>query len=346
MDFGWNQTNITERKWQNGSDRAMQQPYKIKCKDSIRCLFIMKGAKNMEFLNFTEVIKEEVEKKAGNNKQVYINHVNKNNGVILCGLTIKEDDVNISPTIYLNNYYESYENGRLNITSIVDRVLETYENNKSTRSVDMRFFMDYNRIKNRMIYKLVNYELNEELLQDIPHIRFLDLAIVFQCLISEEKYGNATILIHNAHMKLWNITSEDLYKAASVNTPILQRYEIKNMKDVITELYEEQGIQPDEYEMENSIPMYVLSNKSRIQGAACILYPDMLKDFATAVRSDFYILPSSTHEVILLPVQEDDDINYLRNKVMEVNSCEVEPEEVLSNSVYYYSRESAELTII
>lgn len=308
----------------------------------------------MEFTSFKTLVRDEVAKRTGEQFHVRINDVTKNNGVVLSGITMLQDDNNISPTIYLNKYYEAYENGDITLRCIVDEVLDTYERNKVNQSVDMRFFMNYERIKDRIIFKLIHAERNKELLKDIPHIRYLDFAIVFQCLISDEMFGNATIMIHNAHLKIWEITENELYEKAIKNTPVLQRYDIKTMKDVLCEmmlLEEMEGkeiLNKNEYieDLQDATPMYVLSNRTRVQGASCILYPNILKDFASAVKSDFYILPSSVHEVILLPAQGDEDKEGLKRMVCEVNETQVEREEVLSDSVYYYSQEKGELSIL
>ena len=275
----------------------------------------------MEFTSFKTLVRDEVAKRTGEQFHVRINDVTKNNGVVLSGITMLQDDNNISPTIYLNKYYEAYENGDITLRCIVDEVLDTYERNKVNQSVDMRFFMNYERIKDRIIFKLIHAERNKELLKDIPHIRYLDFAVVFQCLISDEMFGNATIMIHNAHLKIWEITENELYEKAIKNTPVLQRYDIKTMKDVLCEmmlLEEMEGkeiLNKNEYieDLQDATPMYVLSNRTRVQGASCILYPNILKDFASAVKSDFYILPSSVHEVILLPAQGDEDKEGLKS---------------------------------
>lgn len=308
----------------------------------------------MEFTSFKTLVRDEVAKRTGEQFRVRINDVTKNNGVVLSGITMLQDDNNISPTIYLNKYYEAYENGDITLRCIVDEVLDTYERNKVNQSVDMRFFMNYERIKDRIIFKLIHAERNKELLKDIPHIRYLDFAVVFQCLISDEMFGNATIMIHNAHLKIWEITENELYEKAIKNTPVLQKYDIKTMKDVLCEmmlLEEMEGkeiLNKNEYieDLQDATPMYVLSNRTRVQGASCILYPNILKDFASAVKSDFYILPSSVHEVILLPAQGDEDKEGLKRMVCEVNETQVEREEVLSDSVYYYSQEKGELSIL
>lgn len=308
----------------------------------------------MEFTSFKTLVRDEVAKRTGEQFHVRINDVTKNNGVVLSGITMLQDDNNISPTIYLNKYYEAYENGDITLRCIVDEVLDTYERNKVNQSVDMRFFMNYERIKDRIIFKLIHAERNKELLKDIPHIRYLDFAVVFQCLISDEMFGNATIMIHNAHLKIWEITENELYEKAIKNTPVLQKYDIKTMKDVLCEmmlLEEMEGkeiLNKNEYieDLQDATPMYVLSNRTKVQGASCILYPNILKDFASAVKSDFYILPSSVHEVILLPAQGDEDKEGLKRMVCEVNETQVEREEVLSDSVYYYSQEKGELSIL
>lgn len=308
----------------------------------------------MEFTNFKTLVRDEVAKRTGEQYNVRINDVMKNNGVVLSGITMMQDDSNISPTIYLNNYYEAYESGEVTLGYIVEDVLDTYERNKVNRSVDMRFFMNYESIKDRIIFKLIHAERNKDLLKDVPHIKYLDFAIVFQCLVSEEMFGNATIMIHKAHLKIWQTTVEEIYEKALQNTPKLQRYDIKSMRDVLCEMMLLEQMEggstkeTEEYlkELPDSVPMYVLSNRSRVQGAACILYPNILKDFAKAIRSDFYILPSSIHEVILLPAENNEDTEALKNMVREVNESQVEREEVLSDSVYYYDWKQNELRVL
>lgn len=293
----------------------------------------------MEFTNFTTLVQREVEKRAGENYRVKLNDVMKNNGVVLRGITLMQDDSNISPTIYLNPYYDAYENGDTTLGTVIDEVIDTYERNKINRSIDMKFFLNYETVRSRIIFKLVNTEKNRELLRDVPYIPFHDLSIVFQCLVSEERFGNASILIHNVHLQLWKVNARELYECALENTPLLQGYELADMNTVLEEMKALGGIDDEEIEdMQQEVPMYVLSNKSRINGASCILYKDILKDFAMVVDKDLYVLPSSIHEVILLPSDGTQESEQLKEMVREINQSQVEKEEVLSDSVYYYRR--------
>ena len=176
------------------------------------------------------------------------------------------------------------------------------------------------------------------MLKDVPHIPFYDLSIVFQFLITEENFGNATILIHNAHLQIWGISVETLYQKAQQNASVLNPYEIKNMQEVLCEYI------PDKEEdigqaINNTVPVYVLSNKNRLFGASCILYPELIQDFAQAVGSDLYIIPSSVHEVLLLPTHGTEESEDIKRMVQEVNDTQVETEDVLSYSVYFFDKE-------
>ncbi len=298
----------------------------------------------MEFTSFTTLVREEVEKRAGESYKVRINDVRKNNGVILRGLTVMQDDSNISPTIYLNNYYEAYENGEATLVNVVNDVMDTYYRNKVNQSVDMRYFMNYACVKEHIVYKLVNTEKNKELLEDIPHVEFLDLSVVFQCLVAKECFGTASILIHNAHIKLWDIPVMELFRAAKDNTQRILGYEIKGINDAIYEIMQEdeqEGFCFDGCiaEFADSVPMYVLSNKSRVEGAACMIYPDLIKDFAEALGSSLYIIPSSIHELLLLPVTNANESQDIKNMIREINDTQVKMEEILSYSLYLFDKE-------
>ena len=93
------------------------------------------------------------------------------------------------------------------------------------------------------------------------------------------------------------------------------------------------------------IPLLVLTNSRRYLGAACILYRGVLERFAKKLGENLYILPSSVHEVILLPETKVNSSKNLLRMVMEVNRTQLAPEEVLSDTVYYYDRKSGKISI-
>jgi len=281
--------------------------------------------------------------KLGSNYRVALQDIIKNNDTHLDGLTILTQNSNISPTIYLNYYYNQYLSGK-SLSAIYDDILHSYQSNMPKENFDISFFTDFSKVKEHIIFKLVNYERNLELLSKIPHVRYLDLAIVFNCLVEASQDSYATILIHNHHLSFWNIREEQLYELAMKNTPKLLHYHLQNMADVITELFcdENSDFTANDF---RQIPMYVLTNSSKLNGSGCILYKNLLADISRKMDCDFYILPSSVHEVLLIPSRHAASRTELEAMVQDVNATQLASEEILSDSVYFYSRKTDEITM-
>lgn len=301
----------------------------------------------MEFTTFVELVKNEAEKRVRSNCSVRPVTTTKNNGIVLNGITILQDGCNISTTIYLNDHFEAYRNGTATIGMITDTVMDTYERNKTDRSIDMGGFLNYESAKEHIVYKLVNTEKNSELLEHIPHIPFHDLSIVFEYLISQGdmsqgNMGSTSILIRNEYMNAWNADTEELYRTASINTPLLRRFELKSMGEVLCEMED----MMDFGEPCDIVPMYVLRNESKVLGAACILYPDLLSDFAAACGSDLFIIPSSIHEMLILPYADPSESADIKNMIRDINRTAVTTEEVLSDNLYIYELSTDKLQMV
>lgn len=298
----------------------------------------------MEYKEFVEYIKMNAGYIAGEGGNITINHVIKNNGCEMDGLVIMEKGKDIAPTIYLDSFYELYTNGE-NIKNIIQQIEVIYEQNKNNVTFDVNILKHFDTIKDKIVYKVVNYRSNEKLLEQVPHKRILDLAVVFYCLLDNEYGRSATALIYNNNLKNWNVTIDDVYKAALKNTPDLLHSKISSM----AALFEKCGVNVDgeEVDLKDYVPsdMYVLTNESKLNGAACILYENVLYDFAQKLGADLYILPSSVHEVILLPKLSMFEKDELVNMVKEVNTEGVAADEVLSDHVYEYNRTERLITM-
>lgn len=298
----------------------------------------------MEYKEFVEYIKMNAGYIAGEGGNITINHVIKNNGCEMDGLVIMEKGKDIAPTIYLDSFYELYTNGE-NIKNIIRQIEVIYEQNKNNVTFDVNILKHFDTIKDKIVYKVVNYRSNEKLLEQVPHKRILDLAVVFYCLLDNEYGRSATALIYNNNLKNWNVTIDDVYKAALKNTPDLLHSKISSM----AALFEKCGVNVDgeEVDLKDYVPsdMYVLTNESKLNGAACILYENVLYDFAQKLGADLYILPSSVHEVILLPKLLMFEKDELVNMVKEVNTEGVAADEVLSDHVYEYNRTERLITM-
>jgi len=293
----------------------------------------------MELREFTKKVCSAMEKELGGECRVEQKEIRKNNGVVFQGLMITAGDRNVIPTIYLDPFWEACESG-VDFAEIVRRLAEICRKEISGKNIDMNFFRDFEKVKDRICYRLVGKKANGAMFSNIPHIDFLDLAICFFYAYQGNELGEGSILIHNSHMELWHTNTLELLKLAEKNTPRLFPYRVFLMGDMLEGLIQEQEESKSEEEdyrkVLNRAPMYILSNRQKSHGAACILYENVLERQADKYGGSFYILPSSVHEVILLLDSGEESVEDLRNMVREVNRTQVSPDEVLSDSLYYY----------
>lgn len=310
-----------------------------------------------DYTTFLEMITQMVTDIMGEEYDVQIYKITKNNSLELDSMVILKEGNSFSPNIYLLPYYEAYLQG-IELMELAERICKTYRSCTET-ILDKDFNFSYEEVKPFIIYRLVSFERNRKLLEKIPHIRFLDLAITFHCLVREDGDGIGTIRITNEHVRQWKSNLEELHSLAISNTKRLFPFVIKSMEEVIQGMLEEEYRGEDESgfteEMLDSIlsdnpqqqkhRMYILTNQKGINGATCILYKNVLHEFADRIHSDLYILPSSIHEVILVPYEKEITTEALSEMVRDVNRTQVAFDEVLSDRVYYYSREKDSITM-
>lgn len=299
----------------------------------------------MEMKEFGVKVQKALIKKLGAAYDIRLQEVRKNNGVTLLGILILAKDQNVSPTIYLNSFWEAYENG-VTFTAVIERILQIYEEDTPKENVNMEFFRDFGQVKERICYRLISREKNGELLEKIPHMEYLDMAICFYYAYQGDLLGAGSILIYNNHLKMWNTTTEELFTIAQENTPILFPWEMTPLADTVQDMMECGEEQENEYgEFLSALPMQVLTNECKIHGAVCVLYPDLLRKLSEEAGKNFYVIPCSIHEVILLPDSGAENGAQLQEIIKEVNRTQVDPEEVLSDNLYYYNRFSDRLNI-
>ena len=299
----------------------------------------------MELKEFAKKVHRTMSDVLGEDFEVTLQEVQKNNGVLLWGLIILRKGKNISPTIYLEPFWEAYESGVI-YAEIISRILQIYREDTPQDSIDMSFFREFDKVKHRICYRLIHAEKNKSLLEKIPHIPFLDMAICFYYSYVDDFLGKGSILIYNTHVAMWNTSVTELLKVAQSNTPKLFRWECISMDMAMQELRDEVRLPMEDMEHIAQLPMYIVTNQQKIFGSSCILYPDFLFLLAEKMDSDFYILPSSIHEVILLKDTGNENPWELKEMIAEVNRTQVEPEEVLSDSLYYFNRKEKNVKII
>ncbi|MGL5259156.1 MAG: DUF5688 family protein [Lachnospiraceae bacterium] len=305
------------------------------------------------YRNFVERVRLGLSEFYGDDKKIMVQSVSKNNGVLLQGITVMELEHTMGPTIYMEEFYNLYKkNGNFGETMLA--IIEAFDSGKMPEAFALDFFNDYEKVKEKLVYRLIDFEKNQTLLEDVPYIPFLDLALVCQCLIVTEIFGNGVVMIADSHLKSWNISKEQLFADTKISCQKIQPYEFKTMNYIIKELFEsemEPGEDMKEYveemiaEIENQEQkMYILTNINRFYGASCICYDNIQEEIEEILGGDYYVIPSSVHELIIIKADHCIDVNELNKMVNEVNDTQVLPEEYLSNHVYFYDSNKKSLT--
>lgn len=285
----------------------------------------------MDYQQFIFVVKEKVALSLGEGMSLQIHTALKNNGRERVGLTIMDKRVNISPTIYLEEFYKQFQNG-YTIQNITERILEVYHEVKFEHTWHVHTVKDFEMMRSKIVYKLIHAKKNEVLLKSMPYIAYLDFAIVFYILFEVDESGTATIPITHELTQLWGVSLDEIQQNAFCNAPTLLPASFKPMQIVINELM---GTNCVEGECIEDL-MFVLTNSLRTFGAACILYDGILDKISEEIGENFYILPSSIHEMIIVPESSSPSRAHLDEMITEVNQTQVDEEEVLSDCVYYY----------
>lgn len=290
----------------------------------------------MNYQKFVNIVKDEVTERFPQ-KEVEVVTVTKNNQISKVGLSFRNktrnETVEVAPTIYLEDLYYHYKNDMIGLNEVVNEICSYYS--EAQKWVDENEYVgirldDYDSLKNRIVCFFVNKEMNKDTLKDIPYILYHDLAIIFKIAFDVEKGEVTTTLIRNGHLNMWGITLEDIAAIALQNTEELFPGVLLSMNDVIKEMTGE--------DIEVNDMMYVLSNRQRMNGAITILYSKCLEKIGNILKENFYLIPSSIHEMILIKESGVESIEYLNEMIKEVNASAVIPEEVLADRAYYYDR--------
>ena len=283
---------------------------------------------------------------------VQLNTVQKNNEA-LDAITITSPDSNVSPTIYLNSFYEDYQNGQ-DMDTIMDRIADVRVEYEVSQDFDVSKITDFDQVKDHIAARVVGMEDNADLLDQRPHAEMDDLAVTYCVMLGEDANGSMSVPITNQLMETWGVTQEELHDLAKANQDELTPSTFKSMNEVMAEMMipqmmNDMGLDREAAQemVESMMPpedkMFVLSNEQKLNGAAALLDDKMMDQIAEKVGGDFYILPSSVHEVLIVPADAGMDLKDLEAMVQEVNETQVAPQDRLSDHVYQYDNETHEV---
>lgn len=251
-------------------------------------------------------------------------------------MTVTPEGSNIGVNLNLERFYEAYESGT-DYDEVVDRAVDAIENGvNQIPDINVELLQDYDQMKDKLVMEVVSAETNAELLDKVPHHELEDMVIVYRFVLDNDEDGRATILVTNNLLDNYGVTAEQLHADAMLNAPKIKPAVIQGMKEVISEMMGDDFAMLGVEVSPADEVMFVASVPDKIQGASVIAYQDFMDQAAQKLGGDFFILPSSIHEVLLVKDDGNSNARDLKNMVEEVNATQVSPEEKLTDNVYHY----------
>lgn len=287
------------------------------------------------------------------NPIIRVQDVTKNNGIHLTGLTIQEPESDTAPCVYLEGFYYDYEKKDRSIEDIAEEVLRLYHKYRTIPGFDISDFQEYTHASEKLCGKLINTEKNRELLESTPHRDFFDLSLIYyvEVMSFENERAKGSIRVQNEHLEMWGVTEDDLYDQVMENMETFDGACLRGIADVFTDMFKsfsEEAQQEEFLEETRNVPMYVLTNSCNVNGAVQILNKKTLDEAADLLGGDFFILPSSIHETILVPATQcgEHTPESLAQLVHDVNNSVLMEDEFLSSHVYRYFTETKQIQLV
>ncbi len=303
----------------------------------------------MNYTCFLKDIETRVAQQMGEGYDVEIQSMTKNNGVKLDSIVIRRVDELICPNIYLGQFYEQYLDG-VSMEEVCDRIVSGYHDSMPGKPIDPEGLISPESIRENVVYRLINYDKNKEMLSEIPHKRFLDLALVYYVMVHAGEIGDGAILVNQNILNFSDLTIEQIDEAARCNTKKILPSDFVKITDLLREFGEKAGAASyDDIELEeesSEMALYVLTNKERQYGAYYMADMDTLSEISERLDGDLYILPSSVHECMVLPALCWDEPKSLAVMVQEINRTQVSDEEYLADTVYLFRSQEKSLQIV
>ncbi len=265
--------------------------------------------------------------------QFGLQEVNKLQGQSYKGLSVKPEGSNIAATLNLEPFYERLNKGA-SLRSVMGEISRTVAEAQSHMpQVDTDMLTDYGQMKDKLVIQLLPQKGNEERLAQIPHQKIEDMAVVYRFELEQNDQGTSSILVTKNMLQNYGISEQqlqaDAMEAAVKNHPA----SLRNMNDVLGEMLG--GMVPDEPAL-----LWVATVQGGQNGACAIQYPGFLEQAAETLKGNFFVLPSSVHEVLLVADDGTVQLPDLEQMVRDVNETEVALVDRLSDTVFHYDSES------
>lgn len=298
----------------------------------------------LQFNEFVSTVKNVIADKTG--AEVEVKEVIKNNDLIQTGLIIRTLGEKISPTIYLEQFYKKYMEceGTDVIDGICNEIIQVYNKGKDDIKMDLNIddIADFEKIKARLYPKAIGMERNEQLLVTVPYKQIADnIAVTLFIAVNDDM--SATAKVTYDLLKNWNVDYDTVLEIALENMRKVTK--IQGMIEMLAErsgvsvdtMLDMLGVSADEVRDTLKDEQLVISNEALRFSAGIIADKETLNKARTRlVKDKVIILPSSIHELIIMPFDDDINIDNINSMVSEINATQLDPEEVLSDHAYIF----------
>ena len=290
------------------------------------------------YTNLTETLKENL----GTDWTIELHtDVILNNGTTHIALILYKNGEKLHPQIYLERFFEDYKRGKT-MKEILQDVMTTYEEAlKNINPDSLSGIEDWEQVKGRLAFRLLSKERNKETLENYVYKDFLDLAAIVTFCAEIDEQGVKAIRVTHDLAERWNVSKEEILQAAEENTEDLFPVRMEPILDTLCRVADiSRDDLPEEVLAEEDSPqIMVLTNYLGVNGATVLLYDSLLQQVYEKLGGKFIILPSSIHEVIVMPSASAPHAADSQKMVEQINRSAVKEEEILSDSVYLYDGE-------
>ena len=252
-------------------------------------------------------------------------------------MTVTPKNSKIGVNLDISSLYEEYQKSDDYTKSLKTAEIAITKGLSCCPDVNVASLMDYDNMKKTLVMEVISKDANADILKNVPHHDIEDMAVVYRLVLDSTDAGKSTVLVTNNLLDNYGISAEQLWEDALENAPIVRPAQIKGMSEI---MYEMMG--PDAEAM--GIPqidpadekMFVATVSDKTCGAGVLAYPNFMEEAAEKIGGSYFVLPSSIHEVILVPDDGRMDAQELENMVKDVNATQVDAADKLTDHVYHY----------
>lgn len=288
----------------------------------------------MCYEDFREQMRQLVQEKLRVEAEVFFQTREKNNQTVKDGLGIRKCGGKQEMMVYPEELYRQYMAGTA-LERLAANVASLFQADGKVPGMDI--FMDWEKVKDHLHIRLVKKKWNEESLKNRVYREYLDFAVILAVELPNGEGDAYTALVEPFMMNAWGVSEDELYRTALRNLK-REEFEIIKLSDLLPPGSGDCGQEE----------LYFFGCMKRSFRASAILREDLLNRFAEEQGCNLFILPCSVHELLILKQEEGVDAGNLKEIVREVNdeSGDIRQEEKLSDSIYYYDRESRRVELV